>query len=376
MLRHSEIKIISIRDINYGLYVEDYFNELLSIERKRSERSKNPFLLILINIKNINSSNGKNKIIKTIASSLFSLTRETDITGWYEYRSIVGVLLTEIGNIETNGGKTIYHKIVNCLNDKIHSEQVKQIKMSTHFFPEKSYRQSINNSSDLEVYPDLPKRKSNKRNYLFLKRALDVTGSVLSFVIFSPFFLIIPILIKLTSKGPVLFKQERIGLHGKKFIFLKFRSMYINNDVNHHREYVKNFINGRNGDDNGEKGKQKEIYKLKSDPRITPLGKFLRRTSLDELPQCINVLKGEMSLVGARPALPYEIEEYDIWHRRRFIEMKPGITGLWQVNGRSSTTFEEMVRLDLKYMRECSLMLDIVILLKTPWAVISCKGAY
>jgi lipopolysaccharide/colanic/teichoic acid biosynthesis glycosyltransferase len=304
------------------------------------------------------------------------LTRETDITGWYEYRSIVGVLLTEIGNIETNGGKTIYHKIVNCLNDKIHSEQVKQIKMSTHFFPEKSYRQSINNSSDLEVYPDLPKRKSNKRNYLFLKRALDVTGSVLSFVIFSPFFLIIPILIKLTSKGPVLFKQERIGLHGKKFIFLKFRSMYINNDVNHHREYVKNFIKGRNGDDNGEKGKQKEIYKLKSDPRITPLGKFLRRTSLDELPQCINVLKGEMSLVGARPALPYEIEEYDIWHRRRFIEMKPGITGLWQVNGRSSTTFEEMVRLDLKYMRECSLMLDIFILLKTPWAVISCKGAY
>jgi lipopolysaccharide/colanic/teichoic acid biosynthesis glycosyltransferase len=363
-------------DQKYGLYVEDYFNELLAIERKRSERSKSPFLLILINIKNIHSSDSKDKIIRTIASSLFSVTRETDITGWYEYRSVVGVLLTEIGSIETNGGKTIYHKIVSCLNDKIHSEEVKKIKMSTHFFPEISCRQSIDNGSDLEVYPDLSKRQSNKRNYVFLKRALDVTGSIMSLIIFSPFFLIIPILIKLTSKGPVFFKQERVGLHGKKFIFLKFRSMYINNDAHHHRDYVKNFIKGINGDDNGEKGTQKETYKLKSDPRITPLGKFIRRSSLDELPQFINVLKGEMSLVGARPPLSYEIEEYDIWHKRRFIEMKPGITGLWQVNGRSSTTFEEMVRLDLQYMKECSLMLDIVILLKTPWAVFSCKGAY
>jgi lipopolysaccharide/colanic/teichoic acid biosynthesis glycosyltransferase len=153
--------------------------------------------------------------------------------------------------------------------------------------------------------------------------------------------------------------------------------MYSNNDPNVHKEYITQLIresknyNGRN-DNPGDK----LIYKIKDDPRITPIGRLLRKTSLDEIPQFFNVLKGEMSLVGPRPPILYEIDNYDIWHKRRVVEIKPGITGLWQVEGRSSTSFDDMVRLDLKYFQEWSFWLDIKILLKTPWVVILCKGAY
>jgi len=162
-----------------------------------------------------------------------------------------------------------------------------------------------------------------------------------------------------------------MGLNGETFTFLKFRSMYTNSDHNRHKDYIKKLIK-EGKDDTDASG----VYKLSNDPRITTLGGFLRKTSLDELPQFINVLKGEMSLVGPRPPIPYECELYDIWHRRRLLSVKPGITGLWQVTGRSRTTFDEMVRLDLKYINEWSLWLDIKILLKTPWVILTGKGAY
>ena len=153
--------------------------------------------------------------------------------------------------------------------------------------------------------------------------------------------------------------------------------MYINNDPAIHQKYIKKFISEQGNYSQEEVNKrEKNIYKIANDPRITPLGNFLRKASLDEFPQFINVVKGEMSLVGPRPPIPYELESYAIWHKRRVLEVKPGITGLWQVKGRSSTTFDESVRLDLKYIREWSLWLDMKILFKTPWAVISCKGAY
>jgi len=135
---------------------------------------------------------------------------------------------------------------------------------------------------------------------------------------------------------------------------------------------MKRLISGEVGGSDGRAG----IYKMSSDPRVTPLGSFLRRTSLDELPQFLNVLKGEMSLVGPRPPIPYEYERYDLWHRRRILEGKPGITGLWQVSGRSTTTFNQMVRMDLKYTKEWSLWLDMKLILQTPWVLLNRKGAY
>ena len=150
--------------------------------------------------------------------------------------------------------------------------------------------------------------------------------------------------------------------------------MYVNNDATIHRDYVIRFIAGQPALDasHGKTG----VYKITNDPRVTPLGRFLRRTSLDELPQLFNVLKGEMSLIGPRPPLPYEFQHYDLWHRRRVLEIKPGITGLWQVSARSRTRFDDMVRLDLRYDRDRSLWLDLKILLRTLKAVLSGSGAY
>jgi lipopolysaccharide/colanic/teichoic acid biosynthesis glycosyltransferase len=161
----------------------------------------------------------------------------------------------------------------------------------------------------------------------------------------------IPIIMKLTSPGPVLFRQERVGLYGKHFTFLKFRSMHVNNNADVHKEFIHNLIAKKSSAQTGNDSAGQKIYKITNDTRVTPLGKILRKTSLDELPQFFNVLKGDMSLAGPRPPIPYEVEKYHIWHRRRVMEVKPGITGLWQVEGRSSTTFDEMVRLDIQYAR-------------------------
>jgi lipopolysaccharide/colanic/teichoic acid biosynthesis glycosyltransferase len=183
--------------------------------------------------------------------------------------------------------------------------------------------------------------------------------------------LIIAAAIKATSAGPVFFRQKRVGLNGKTFLFLKFRTMTANNDPLKHKEYIKKFINQQNS-----AATEPGVFKLTNDSRITTVGHFLRKTSFDELPQLINVLKGDMSLVGPRPPIPYECDLYDIWHRRRLLSSKPGITGLWQVVGRSRTTFDEMVRLDLKYLREWSLLLDLKIILMTPKAMIGGSGAF
>ena len=200
-------------------------------------------------------------------------------------------------------------------------------------------------------------------------------GALGGIIFFAPVMLIIAILIKSTSCGPVLYRQKRVGFLGKKFTFLKFRSMYTNCSEEKHKEYVTKLIKNCLETDDQESS-CKPIYKMNDDPRITPFGIFLRKSSLDELPQLFNVLKGEMSLVGPRPPIPYELENYESWHFRRVQEVKPGITGLWQVEGRSSTTFDEMVRLDIAYVNNFSLWLDLKILFKTIWVVISAKGAY
>jgi lipopolysaccharide/colanic/teichoic acid biosynthesis glycosyltransferase len=225
------------------------------------------------------------------------------------------------------------------------------------------------------MYPDLFEVKEKKKLSLLTKRVMDLVGASVAVIILSPAFLLLAVIIKLTSKGPIFFRQERVGQFGSRFVFIKFRSMYVSTDAAIHKEYVRKFIVGK-ANSAAQEGSKTGVYKITNDPRVTWIGRLLRRTSLDEIPQFWNVLKGEMSLVGPRPPIPYEIEAYDIWHRRRLLESKPGITGLWQVHGRSKTTFDEMVRLDLQYSRMWTPMLDVKILLQTPRAVFSGDGAY
>ena len=196
-----------------------------------------------------------------------------------------------------------------------------------------------------------------------LKRMLDVVGSFVALVLLAPLLIVIALLIKLASPGPVIFRQQRIGLGGVPFTYYKFRSMRTNVDDRAHREFVASLINGKVAPAGADAtGGQ---FKMKADPRVTAIGRFIRKTSIDEVPQFWNVLKGDMSLVGPRPPVPYVANRYKAWHRRRVFELKPGLTGIWQVEGRSRVSFDEMVRMDLRYLRECSLGFDLRLLLRT-----------
>jgi exopolysaccharide biosynthesis polyprenyl glycosylphosphotransferase len=204
-----------------------------------------------------------------------------------------------------------------------------------------------------------------------LKRTFDIISSALAIALLFPFWLLLALLIKLDSKGPVFYTQERVGMDGRLFLLYKFRTMKAGADSELHREYQKAFIAGRAEANLGDEAKP--TYKLLADPRVTRIGRLLRRTSLDEVPQLINVLLGDMSLVGPRPPIPYEVEAYELWHRKR-LDMKPGLTGLWQVSGRNRLPFEEMVRLDLFYIENWSLLLDLKIILRTGFVMISGQG--
>lgn len=204
-----------------------------------------------------------------------------------------------------------------------------------------------------------------------LKRTFDLMISALAIILLLPFWLLIALLIKLDSKGPVLYTQERVGMDGRLFLLYKFRTMVADADSELHREYQRAFIAGRAEANLG--NDQKPTYKLFADPRITRVGKFLRKTSLDEVPQLLNVLTGDMSIVGPRPPIPYEVEAYELWHRKR-LDMKPGVTGLWQVSGRNRLPFEEMVRLDLFYIENWSLLLDLKIILRTGFVMLGREG--
>jgi lipopolysaccharide/colanic/teichoic acid biosynthesis glycosyltransferase len=225
---------------------------------------------------------------------------------------------------------------------------------------------------DPYLFPDLHSPQEKRTAFHVLKRGMDLFGSLTLLITLFPLLLIIAALIKVSSAGPVLVRQVRIGQMLKPFTMYKFRTMHANADHGIHQDYVIWFINS--SDKNKDQDKN-PIFKLSSDTRITPIGRFLRKTSLDELPQLWNVLLGNMSLVGPRPPLWYELQQYKPWHRYRVLEAKPGMTGLWQVIGRSRTTFDEMVRLDLRYAKTMSLWADIKILLATPAAVINGKGA-
>jgi lipopolysaccharide/colanic/teichoic acid biosynthesis glycosyltransferase len=356
------------------ILTEEIFLRMISLERKRSERTGRPFVLLLMDTGRKLPSEKNGRLLLEILSALQAATRETDVMGWYEPNSVVGVMFTEITPDNNRILSTILSRISEVLRDRLTSEQFSQLKFSFHLFPEEWDTQNPDRPSNPTFYPDLHQRNGLNWVSRGIKRLMDVTGSLVLLLLLSPIFFLIAAAIKLSSPGPVLFRQQRIGEHGTPFTFLKFRSMKVNNDASKHKEYVQQLIAGQ-ATKNPANGDGKAIFKLTNDPRITPVGSFLRRTSLDELPQFVNVLRGEMSLVGPRPPVAYEVEAYETWHRRRLLEAKPGITGLWQVYGRSRVGFDDMVRLDLQYARLSSPWLDLKILLQTPKAVIAGDGA-
>jgi len=319
-----------------GILNEETFHRMISLERRRTERSRKPFLLMLLDMGGHLPSDATAKILNKIMAGLSGSTRETDEAGWYKSGCIVGVMFTEIGLDDRNSiVTTMTERVGAALRTDLSAEQFDQVSLSFHVYPEEwNHDHDVpKRPSTPARYPDLSKRENARRISGGMKRVMDVVGSVTALILASPVFLAIALAIKATSKGPVFFRQKRIGQYGTPFVFLKFRSMYTGNDASTHKEYVQKLIAGkaeRSLDGNGE-----GAFKLTKDPRVTLVGAFLRRTSLDELPQFINVLRGEMSLVGPRPPVPYEVEAYDVWHRRRLLEAKPGITGLWQISERS-----------------------------------------
>lgn len=197
--------------------------------------------------------------------------------------------------------------------------------------------------------------------YEVIKRIIDIVASFIGLILLSPLILIVSMLIKLESKGEVIFKQKRVGLNGKEFYMYKFRSMVINAEELKEQLESQNEMSG-------------PMFKIKDDPRITKVGKFIRKTSIDELPQLINVIKGDMSLVGPRPSLPKEVKKFEQWMMER-LEVKPGLTCIWQVSGRNNIDFEDWMKLDIKYVRERSFKLDIKLILKTVLVLLGDKNA-
>lgn len=242
---------------------------------------------------------------------------------------------------------------------------------------------------ELNKYIDLvaPSPLVQERFYLYYsaKRVLDLICATIVLVVFLPFLILIALFIKLDSPGPVIFSQQRVGAkrmstgvftYWKRvdFTCYKFRTMYHNADPELHKKFIAAFIHNDQTTMKDVQGKDTDAYKLVDDPRITSVGKYLRKFSLDEIPQFFNVIKGDMSLVGPRPEVSYTVQQFEPWHYER-LNALPGITGLWQVNGRSRVTFDEMIKMDIEYTRKHSLLLDIKLMFLTIPAVLSTKGA-
>jgi len=391
-------------------------------ERLRSERYETPLSLLIIDLKGLmecliaGGSISGAAFFKHLAAVLRNSTREYDIKGWYQEgqpgiltpntdesgaralgRNLIRNLTHRFG-LGSDGGEQDLSRFIRIASLPSHGsylaangdkKETKPAPPSAQHYrisfsdpnPRTLHYQSVKGGVADVAFVSWPisieilTHEQVRKLQLKLKRAMDIVGSLVGIALFGPLMLLIAFAIKVTSTGPVLFRQERLGFLGKPFTFLKFRSMRVNCDHSIHRQYVTKLINGQHNVIN--KGTaERPLYKITDDPRVTAVGRFLRKTSLDELPQFFNVLTGDMSLVGPRPPIPYECDIYRRWHCRRVLEVKPGITGLWQVSGRSTTGFDDMVRLDLTYVRSWDLWLDVKILLETLWTVVSTKGGY
>jgi lipopolysaccharide/colanic/teichoic acid biosynthesis glycosyltransferase len=345
------------------LYDTDEFSAVLKRERTRVDRNGYIFSLVVFDI---GKEHQKSIILRNIIRLMVRRLRSSDEIGWLDERHI-GVLLI---NTPMEGARIFADAILDMVTPE------SALNYEIYIYPER--KKNINDVDDkrqvdhngqnsLQKYPNsiLAMQPLLVRKMPAWKRTFDIIGSLSGLILLSPFFLLTALFIKMISPGPIFFKQKRIGYGGRPFTVWKFRSMNVNADNTHHKKYLAELIN----DDTYGENTSKPMLKLDDDPQIIPLGNILRKSGLDELPQLINVLLGNMSLVGPRPPILYEVEEYLCWHNGR-LDTVPGMTGLWQVSGKNRLSFKEMVRLDIQYSKNLSLFQDIKILLKTPFAII------
>jgi lipopolysaccharide/colanic/teichoic acid biosynthesis glycosyltransferase len=333
----------------------ELFKMAIAREQKRVDRSDKAFAVLTVEL----TDGRADELMNEAADALAAATRAGDVIGWLRPGEALGVLMSDMSELNFAQTSAVETRVGRQLAALLGVPGFRLLSVRLHVHSSKRRTQQ-------PAWVPQPRFRLHDT----LKRLLDLGGSAALMIMLSPLFLLIAAAIKLSSKGPVLFRQERVGQGMAQFTMLKFRTMRPDVGDAVHQAYVAQFIKGRAASPN-----VSGVFKLTNDPRITPIGRILRKTSLDELPQLWNVFRGDMSLVGPRPALQYEVEHYQSWHRRRLLDAKPGITGLWQVKGRSRTTFDDMVRLDLRYARTSSFTMDLKILLETVSAVNTGRGA-
>jgi lipopolysaccharide/colanic/teichoic acid biosynthesis glycosyltransferase len=353
------------RDTHHVLE-EKVFKGALIRERRRADRSNQSLGLVLVSFDERTAPSAHQG--HALLDALMTAKRETDIAGWFEGQRVLGLIVPEIPTPIPGFAEDLNACLRGLLKNRLDSHTIERLSIQFHVH---STPGGGSSKGLPPVDPLLPPREHSTLN-AGLKRILDLAGSLALLAFLSPLLVLIAAMVKLKSPGPVFFRQTRVGRGMKPFTMLKFRTMHVNASHAAHYEFVTSFIkSGPQAQQAGNNG----MFKIANDPRVTAVGRILRKTSLDELPQLWNVVRGDMSLVGPRPPLQYEVDQYQPWHCRRVLDATPGITGLWQIAGRSRTTFDEMVRLDLRYAKACSLWTDVKILAATPAAVIVGKGA-
>lgn len=344
-----------------GILRRPEFQRLLDRERCRSDRNAHPFSLVLFDVEGKGAAE-----LKKLCALLLARVRVTDDVGWFN-DDLVGVLLPDT---PAEGASAFAADVARSLERVGCSTPVRVFTYVGQSHKAIEGTRSADSGKSDTVQPaaqpeELPPVEDMRQLFLkplpLWKRLEDIIGSLIALIVFSPLMLLIAIGVKLSSPGPVIYKQKRVGRGGKVFTFYKFRTMYVGADQMKADLLAFNEMDG-------------PVFKMRNDPRVTRFGRFLRKSSLDELPQLWNVLKGDMTLVGPRPPTPDEVPKYERWHSRR-LEVTGGITGIWQVSGRNEVPFQEWMRMDARYVRRTSFWLDLKILVKTIWAVITGRGA-
>jgi lipopolysaccharide/colanic/teichoic acid biosynthesis glycosyltransferase len=359
----SAIKRSSEKELD--VYSEVEFNKILRRERAKADRSDLYFSIVVFNFSTLNI---KEANIYKFIRLLKNRVRDIDVIGWLEEKAL-GVLLYATTRKEAEAFiATIKEAIYSYLlipqyhiyaypDDFFNDFNQHEPQKPTNRTENKASHAILLKTNSPSSHADVKSIVENKlvKSIPYWKRFLDLVISLAVIILSSPLLILITLYIKIVSPGPVIFKQQRVGYKGKIFTFYKFRTMKVNNDASNHQSYVKSLINSEKPMEKLDHGK---------DPRIIPGGKILRKTSLDELPQLFNVLKGDMSLIGPRPCIIYEAREFDRWHKQRF-DVLPGLTGLWQVSGKNRLTFKQMIRLDILYGKRMSLLTDLKIFILT-----------